>query len=230
MKSVTYQIPIPWKNEKPCIHRMIRQIQTRPGMYIGSNAITPLFYFLEGYRAAERDLGVCWHGNLFPLDFRFMHSFADARLHTECVCAGWCHNMLTFCHGDEEKALNLFFDLYQEFIHVEMKRYWRAVLTKENIERNDKAERCCVMKEHGPEPVYKNPIAVYVLELTIPAYMLIVETTNEVHTETLFFSSAEEAKGNGCIPSGAEAYFGKIYTWEEFEANNLYFDKVIKTY
>lgn len=230
MKSVTYQIPIPWQNEKPCLHRMIRQIQTRPGMYIGSNALTPLSHFLEGYRAAERDLGVCWHGNLFPLDFRFMHSFADARLHTECVCAGWCHNMLTFCHGDEEKALNLFFDLYQEFIQVEMKRYWRAILTKENIERNDKAERCCVMKEHGPEPVYKNPIAVYVLELTIPAYMLIVETTNEVHTETLFFSSAEEARGNSCIPSGAETYFGKIDTWEEFEANNLYFDKVIKTY
>lgn len=199
-------------------------------MYIGSNALTPLSHFLEGYRAAERDLGVCWHGNLFPLDFRFMHSFADARLHTECVCAGWCHNMLTFCHGDEEKALNLFFDLYQEFIQVEMKRYWRAILTKENIERNDKAERCCVMKEHGPEPVYKNPIAVYVLELTIPAYMLIVETTNEVHTETLFFSSAEEAKGNSFFPSGAETYFGKIDTWEEFEANNLYFDKVIKTH
>lgn len=230
MKSVMYQMPIPWKNEKPCLHRMIQQIQTRPGMYIGSNALTPLSHFLEGYRAAERDLGVCWHGSLFPLDFQFMHSFVDVRLQTDCVCAGWCCNILTFCHGDEEKALNLFFDLYQEFVRVEMKRYWRAVLTKENIERNDKMEHCYVVKEHRSEPTYKNPIVVYVLELTISAYMLIVETANEVCTETLFFSSAEEAKGNGRIPDGAEAYFGKIDTWEEFEANNLYFDKVIKTH
>lgn len=138
--------------------------------------------------------------------------------------------MLTYCHGDEEKALSLFFDLYQEFIDIEMKRYWKAILTKENIERNNKMEHCYVVKEHRPEPFYQDPIAVYVLELTIPAYMLIVETTTEVHAETLFFSSAEEAKGNGCIPGGAESYFGKIDAWEEFEANNLYFDKVIKTH
>ena len=72
-----------------------------------------------------------------------MHSFVDVRLQTKCVCAGWCRNILTFCHGDEEKALNLLFDLYQEFIHIEMKRYWKAILTKENIERNDKMECGC---------------------------------------------------------------------------------------
>lgn len=38
MKSVTYHIPIPFENEKPCLDRMIRRIQTRPGMYLGSNA------------------------------------------------------------------------------------------------------------------------------------------------------------------------------------------------
>ena len=52
------------------------------------------------------------------------------------------------------------------------------------------------MKEHGAEPIYKNPVAVYVLELTISAYMLIVETTNEIYTEASFFFSAEKAKGN----------------------------------
>ena len=227
MESVSYLIPIPWQDEKPSLHRMIRQIQTRPGMYIGSNTLTPLKHFLDGYRAAERDFGVdvCWNGNLFPLDFYYMHNFADFRLQTKCLCAGWCHNILTYCHGDEEKALNLFFDLYQEFRQLEMKRYWKAILTKENIAWNDKMKRCYSVREHDPEPVYKNPIAVYALELTIPVCMLAVETTNEVLTERLFFSSAQEAKGNH---NGAEIYFGKIDTWEEVEANNLYFDKVIK--
>ena len=227
MESVSYLIPVPLQDEKPGLHRMIRKIQTRPGMYIGSNTITSLEHFLDGYQAAERDFGVgmCRNGNLFPPDFYYMHNFADFRLQTECLCAGWRHNILTYCHGDEEKALNLFFDLYQEFRQLKMKRYWKAVLTKENIAWNDKMKRCYSVREHGPEPVYKNPIAVYALELTIPVCMLAVETTSEVLTERQFFSSADEAKGNH---SGAEIYFGKIGTWEEVEASNLYFDKVIR--
>ena len=227
MESVSYLIPVPLQDEKPGLHRMIRKIQTRPGMYIGSNTLTSLEHFLDGYQAAERDFGVgmCRNGNLFPPDFYYMHNFADFRLQTECLCAGWRHNILTYCHGDEEKALNLFFDLYQEFRQLKMKRYWKAVLTKENIAWNDKMKRCYSVREHGPEPVYKNPIAVYALELTIPVCMLAVETTSEVLTERQFFSSADEAKGNH---SGAEIYFGKIDTWEEAEANNLYFDKVIR--
>ncbi|MDE6895335.1 MAG: hypothetical protein K2P43_04025 [Lachnospiraceae bacterium] len=227
MESVSYLIPVPLQDEKPGLHRMIRKIQTRPGMYIGSNTLTSLEHFLDGYQAAERDfgVGVCRNGNLFPPDFYYMHNFADFRLQTECLCAGWRHNILTYCHGDEEKALNLFFDLYQEFRQLKMKRYWKAVLTKENIAWNDKMKRCYSVREHGPEPVYKNPIAVYALELTIPVCMLAVETTSEVLTERQFFSSADEAKGNH---SGAEIYFGRIDTWEEAEANNLYFNKVIR--
>lgn len=227
MKSVSYLIPVSRQDEKPGLHRMIRKIQTRPGMYIGSNTLTSLEHFLDGYQAAERDfgVGVCRNGNLFPPDFYYMHNFADFRLQTKCLCAGWRHNILTYCHGDEEKALNLFFDLYQEFRQLKMKRYWKAVLTEENIAWNDKMIRCYSVSEHGPEPVYKNPIAVYALELTIPVCMLAVETTSEVLTERQFFSSADGAKGNH---SGAEIYFGKIDTWEEVEANNLYFNKAIR--
>ncbi len=228
MECITYKVPIPWKDEKPGLHRMILQIQTRPGMYLGSIALTPLEHFINGYQAAERDYGINWHGYLFPLNFYYMHNFADFWLKTECLCAGWCYNILTVCHGDEEKALNLFFDLYQEFRQLEMKRYWKAILTKENIEWNDNMEHACIMGEYGKEPIYKNPIALYVLELTIPAYMLVVETEREVHTEALFFSSAEGTKKNSRIQGGVEKYFGKINIWEEVEANNLYFDKSIK--
>lgn len=96
-----------------------------------------------------------------------------------------------------------------------MKRYWKAILTKENIERNDKMKCACSVKEYGREPIFKNPVSVYVLELTISAYMLLVETTNGVFAEHGFFTSAEKAKGNGFIPMGAD---------------NLYFDKVIRTH
>ncbi len=42
MESVSYLIPVPLQDEKPGLHRMIRKIQTRPGMYIGSNTLTSL--------------------------------------------------------------------------------------------------------------------------------------------------------------------------------------------
>lgn len=215
-------------NNEKGLYQMIQRIQKYPGMYLGSKTLTPLSHFIDGYRAAERDLGVNWHGSLFPLDFYFMHYFAAFQLKTDCSSAGWCYNVLMFCHGDEEKALNLFFDLYQEFMNLRMKRYWKAILTKENIAWNDEMKRCRTETKQGPEPIYKNPIAVYVLELTIPAYMLIVETINDVRFEPWLCSSIKEAKGNGCIPCGAETYFGKIDTWEEYEAENLYFDKVIE--
>lgn len=217
-------------NNEKGLYQMIQQIQKYPKAYLGSKALTPLFHFIGGYRAAKRDLGVCWHGSLFPLDFYFMHHFVDFQLKMDCSSAGWYYNVLMFCRGDEEKALNLFFDLYQEFMHLRMKRYWKAILTKKNIALNEEMERRCAEMAHRTEPVHKNPVAVYVLELTIPAYMLIVETTNEVRFEPWLFSSIKEAKGNGLIPRGAESYFGKIDTWEEYEADNLYFDKVIETH
>ncbi len=217
-------------NNEKGLYQMIRLIQKCPGMFLGSKTLTPLSHFIDGYMAAQRDLGVCWRGSLFPLDFYFMHFFAAFQLKTDCFSAGWCYNVLMFCHGDEEKALNLFFDLYYEFMHLRMKRYWKAILTKKNIALNEEMERRCAEMMHRTEPDHKNPVAAYVLELTIPAYMLILETANEVRFEPWLFSSLKEAKGNGLIPRGAESYFGKIDTWEEYEAENLYFDKIIKTY
>ena len=81
-----------------------------------------------------------------------------------------------------------------------MKRYWKAILTKENIERNDKMKCACSVKEHGREPIFKNPVSVYVLELTISAYMLLVETTDDVFAEQCFFTSAEKRREIASFP------------------------------
>ena len=60
------------------------------------------------------------------------------------------------------------------------------------------------------EPIYRNPLAVYVIELTIFVWILAVETAANVRLELQFFATPEKAKGSGLFPEGAEIYFVHI--------------------
>lgn len=206
------------------IFGMIDTIRKRPGMYLGSMSITHLFHFLDGYRAAEREYDQYRKKEMFPLDFYYMSEFTNVRLNCHNN-AGWCWHILEFCEGDEEKALNKFFELYDEFKQIKMTRYWKAVLSQDNIQWNNSMEHTC---RNGKEPVFINPVAVYVIELSISMYILAVETMEDVRLEPQFFTSSEQAKGKSKIPLGAEIYFGKIDSWEEFQDDNIRFDKNIR--
>lgn len=216
-------------------------IRKRPGMYLGSNSITALWHFINGYLSAEWNLGVCRKGELFPLPFRwYMHEYTGYRLKCHDT-SGWCNQILRSCDEDEETALWKFYEIYDDFNQVRMKRYWKAVLSEYNIAWNNRMKHACSLRpkirETGPfvlnehsfikEPVYMNPLAVYVIELTIPAYILAVETENDIRLGRQFFMSPDEAKGNQLFPEGAEVYFGPIDGWKEFNASNLSFDKNI---
>lgn len=214
------------EDRKKDIYNVIETIRKRPGMYLGSNSITALMHFLDGYRFAERVYDVNWRNELFPLNFDYMHEFVNVKL--KCSNnAGWCHNILEVCNGNEAMALNHFFELYDEFVQVRMKRYWKTILTEKNIEWNNSMEHGGSMRADIKTLWFKNPLAVYVIELTIPAYILLVETTETICLEREFFSSAEEAKRTASIPFSAEVYFGKIDSWEEYVASDIEFGKRI---
>lgn len=214
------------------ISNMIDMIRRRPGMFLGGNSISALEHYLNGYQAAERDYAIYRdrRGELFPLSFRYMHAYTGYRLHNSDNM-GWRHLILNACGGEEEAALQKFFELYDEFRQIGMKRYWKAVLSEDNIAWNDqmkRVRRCAYTDERGNhvmEPVYRNPLAVYVVELTICAWILAVETADNLHLETRFFASPEKAKGAGMFPEGAEVYFGPIDSWEEFSTQSISFDK-----
>ena len=214
------------------VSNMIDTIRKRPGMYLGSNNITALMHFIDGYRFAEWELAVCRKGELFPLPFQYMHEYTGYRLKYSDN-SGWCNQILRSCDGDEEAAFWKFYEIYDEFNLVRMKRYWKAVLSEDNIAWNNQMKHSYAMqrlKVNGKyfdvkEPIYKDPRAVYVMELTIPAYILAVETANDIRLDSRFFTSYEQAKGKQCIPEGAEVYFGPIDRWEEFNGSNISFDK-----
>ena len=222
------------------IFDMIDLIRRRPGMFIGSNSITALFHYLNGYQAAERENGTCRKGELFPLPFRYMHEYTGYRLQNRST-AGWCRQILDSCDGAEDAALQRFFELYDDFKQVRMKRYWKAVLSEDNIAWNDQMKgsyRCTGPNASGPglytladlpgkEPIYRSPLAAYVIELTISACILAVETAADIRLEIQFFAAPEKAKGGVRFPKGLESYFGHIDSWEEFTASNISFDKNI---
>lgn len=222
------------------IFHLIDNIRKRPGMYLGSNSITALWHFLNGYQAAERELAPGGNRELFPLSFRYMHEYTGYRLKDHSNL-GWSEQLLRSCDGDEEAALWKFFEFYDGFTRVRMRKYWKAVLSDDNIAWNNQMEHSYRMRpkvsETGfytvkemsfvKEPIYCDPLTVYVIELTIPAYILVVETASSIRPDPFFFSSSELAKGNHLFPEGAEIYFGPIGSWEEFTAGTISFEKSI---
>ena len=205
---------------------MIERIRKRPGMYLGSSNITALGHFLDGYKFAQKDYRVGYCSMLFPLNFRFMSEFTKVQL--GCTNnLGWCHNILQFCNGNEEMALHKFFELYDEFNQIGMKGYWKAVLNKDNIYWNDSMEHGYSMRENRKEPIFKNPVAVYVIELTISACILLIETSDDIRIDPQFFTSDEQAKAQSSIPFSAESYFGKIVSWEKYTVSHIEFEKNI---
>lgn len=224
------------------VSNRIDMIRRRPGMFIGGNSITALWYYLNGYLAAERDNTTYREEGLFPLPFRYMSSYTEHRLHVHDN-RGWYYLILNFCDGVEDIALQKFFELYDGFRRVRMKRYWKAVLTQDNIAWNNQMKRACSCSVQPGytgfgvggriddmtvrEPIYHNPLAVYVIELTIFAYILAIETDSSIQLEWRFFSSPELAMGDKLFPEGAEVYFGPIDSWEESIAHNISFSKNI---
>ena len=216
------------------ISNMIDAIQRMPSLFLDSNKITALWHFLNGYQAAERANDICQIEDLFPLPFQYMHEYTAYRLQ-DLSTAGWCYQILNSCNGVEDIALQRFFEFYDELKQIRMKRYWKAVLSEDNIAWNDQmkgAYRCSGphASRFGPysladlpdkAPISHNPLTVYVMELTIPACIFAVETAADIRPETSFFASLKKAQRS------TVSCFGPIDSWLEFTAPDISFGKKI---
>lgn len=214
---------------------LIDMVRKRSGMFLGSNSISALWNFLDGYHAAELEYAIYQTGNFFPLSFRYMHEYTGYRLHDRSNM-GWCAQILKACDGAEDVALQKFFEFYDGFIRVRMKRYWKAVLTKDNVAYNDSMKGSWTysdprkryigsglyaLEDLVREPLYCSPQAAYVMELTIPVCIIAVETAADIRPDTWFFTSLANAQ------KSVENRLGPVSCWEEFTASNLSFDKNI---
>jgi hypothetical protein len=92
---------------------ILRQIEARPGMYLGKPTVENLFMFLVGYKLARRELGI----DLTEQEEDFCGEFQpwlQQKYQVQTV-ASWAQ-MISSRSSDEHEALQMFFQLLQEFL------------------------------------------------------------------------------------------------------------------
>ncbi len=166
-------------------HEMIEKIRRRPGMFLGSCSITALRMFLQGYSMALYDLKADESlKKLQPLPFSLFHSFAANR----CIKPGsqsgmgWNTIILNQCKGDEKKALDTFFELYDEFMAIKIIRCYKTVFTETDLKRYDIYESVKDKIEDETWPFH--PVKAYMLELSDQAgFIEVICTESNNHLD-----------------------------------------------
>ena len=199
------------------MHSVIERIRKRPVLYLGGESITALWHFILGYSLAELDYKIEEKNqkSILPLGFGFMHEYVCCRLGIRNN-KSWCNNILDSCGGDEKAALHKFFEYYDDFSSPEVKHCERAILTEENIRYNNSMEHGYSEKDGKKSPLYREPKAVYITELSF-GIILTVETAAEGFvTYWEIFDSGNKARER--ILTHSESLFGKLECWEEVSA------------
>jgi hypothetical protein len=98
------------------VYELIDVMRRRPEMYIGSHSIVHFRAFLEGCFHMARVYGIeCCE----QPDFSDLHYWISERFLGTQSTMGWCSIILQECGGDENKALDQFFELVEEFRNSE---------------------------------------------------------------------------------------------------------------
>jgi hypothetical protein len=93
------------------LYQVLRELQARPGMFLGQCSITRLRSFLDGYRSARADLGL--QTTAQENEFSKFQAWVQEKYQVTSS-HGW-DNIILLNSADEQEALQLFFSLLQEF-------------------------------------------------------------------------------------------------------------------
>lgn len=208
------------------IFELIERLKQRYALYIGEKSITRLYVFLIGYATAEHDYGLTENAepsnSLLPLNWWFMHEFAKIKCGEKESTSGWCEMILCYCNGDESAALDKFFEIFDEFKSLKLINVKKAVLSTENRCCNNSMEHCHKEIAGKAEAFYKNPIAVYICELSgNNGFIAAVETEEKVKIADCIFCSLNQAE------EFAENSFAKIEYWQKLQGDNIDFGKPV---
>jgi hypothetical protein len=93
---------------------ILRQVEVRPGMYLGQPSVDHLFMFLVGYKTARRELGI----ELTEQEEDFCGEFQPwlQRKYQVQTVVSWAQIILMHS-GDETEAFQMFFKLLDEFLN-----------------------------------------------------------------------------------------------------------------
>ena len=134
------------------IYDLITLTKRRPGMYIGEAKISTMHSFLDGYTFCSFIHNIRQE-DVFP-QFWYFHEWAMHKYGWGESTAGWKRVILTENNYDEEKALEVFFEMMDEFKTLHPISIKKLKLTQENLDYH-KSEKC-IHKNHEGSPVYEH--------------------------------------------------------------------------
>src|SRR5437764_1496231 len=94
------------------VYETIALIRQRPALYLGECSLVRLRAFLDGCLFVVQEFGI--EDDTQPA-FGGFHDWVARRFGWRESTAGWCNIILQQCGGDDRKALDLFFDLVEEY-------------------------------------------------------------------------------------------------------------------
>ena len=204
------------------LYQEIETLRCRPGMHIGKISITVLRDYLVGFQAALVATGCHAAENLLPLPFWFFHVYVANHYEWYESTAGWKNIILEEVGQDEEKGFWTFFELFDEFKKLLIQRCWVSTLSEENIRYHHTDSRAWLLSPdfEKKEPLYVDPVEVFIIELTGNAgFLCMVNTTSQHRLERGVFKSKREADRY------VEWCFGRVADWRMVDVHNMAFGK-----
>jgi len=201
------------------LHNKLELIRKMPGAYIGATNLSLLQQNMYGYIDALEEFNIEERSkSLFPLPLRYLNEYVANWYNYSNTPSGWRNIILEHNNLDEEKSFFEFYKLYDAFIALSSKSCDKAILSKENIEYHytDKNVPRIVINSFKTEPLYKNPIVIYLIELSDNSgYLLVVITEEETILEHEIYKNKRR------VMLYIESCFGKILKWENGQIDSL---------
>jgi hypothetical protein len=162
-RSIPHRYPTGKKMKTPQnLHDQLENIRLRPAMYFGSKSLKALEGFIYGYHTALRIHKMDEEPYFSSAHFNEWLVYAH-KVDSKCKIMGWTNYLLESA-GNEEKAFDKFFKLYEEFTKLKLvpKKSLRLIgikkRSKEYYELNQG-------HEHYPIPVTIELIQYYPTKL-----------------------------------------------------------------
>jgi len=210
------------------LYQEFETMRHRPALWLGSMNLTALRNYANGFAGGIDKFVKYRFDELFPLPFWFFHEFVARHYGWYESTAGWCNIILKEMQHAEEKGLLIFYELFDVFKALSIQSCFVAALSPENIKyhytnKYGTPKRALPPDYKKTEPLYIEPIEVFMIELTNDAgFLCMVNTDTQHRLERRIYKDKNE------IATYIERCFGLPLAWEQIEISNIKFSKEFK--
>ncbi len=185
---------------------LIDMMRLRTGMYLGEYKISLMSAFLYGYDMAIRLNNVAQTPEYPP--FWYFHEWAKEKYKWGESTAGWKNIILQENGGDEEKALNVFFEMMTDFQTLMPLRIEKTSLSAENMHFHHSEK--CISRYADGRPVHEKASEIFLVKFSHNfgfAYFVIHENKVQDFEWRTRFKTKKAAKEH------IAGMFGEVETW-----------------